>query len=107
MCQQGKRYKIIARTLNVPKGTVGSIVRKFKATHLVATQPGRGKKQKISATATRFLRRKVDKNPRVTAKELQEDLLRAGTEVFIDTVRRTLHDTRLRARAPRRILLLN
>ena len=60
--KQGKGYKKIAKALNVPRDTVGSIVRKFKVEGTVATLPGRGRKRKLSAAATRFLRRQVVKN---------------------------------------------
>uniref|UniRef100_A0A3Q3GZ77 Oxysterol-binding protein n=1 Tax=Labrus bergylta TaxID=56723 RepID=A0A3Q3GZ77_9LABR len=55
--KQGKGYKKIAKALNVPSDTVGSIVRKFKATGTVAILPGRGRKRKLSMVAIRFLRR--------------------------------------------------
>ena len=32
----------------------------------------------------------MDKNPRLTAKDLKEDLAEGGTDVSVDTVRRTL-----------------
>ena len=79
--KQGKGYKKIAKALNVPRDTVGSIVRKFKVEGTVATLPGRGRKRKLSVAATRFLRRQVVKNLRVTAKHMQQDLVAAGTEV--------------------------
>ena len=61
--KQGNGYKKIAKALNVPRDTVGSIVRKFKVKGTVATLPGCGRKRKISKAATRFLRRQVVKNP--------------------------------------------
>jgi len=81
----------MAKALNVPRDTVGSIVCKFKVEGTVVTRPGRGRKRKPSAAATRFLRRQVVENPRVTAKHLQQDLVAAGTEVSVCTVRRTLN----------------
>ena len=104
--KQGKGYKKIAKALNVPRDTVGSIVRKFKVEGTVATLPGRGRKRKLSAAATRFLRRQVVKNPRVTAKHLQQDLVAAGTEVSVCTVRRILNTEGFHARTPRRTPLL-
>ena len=61
--KQGKGYKKLAKALNVPRDTDGSIVCKFKVEGTVATLPGRGRKKKLSAAATRFLRRQVVKNP--------------------------------------------
>ena len=104
--KQGKGYKTIANALNVPKSTVLSIVHKFRSKGTVATLPGRGRKKKISAASTRFLRRQVVKNPRLTAKDLQQDLAAAGTSVSTATVRRTLNAEGLHARTPRRTPLL-
>lgn len=104
--KKGNGYKKISKLLNVPRDTIGSIIRKFKATGTVATQPGRGRKKKLSAATTRFLRRQVDKNPRITAKDLRHVLAEEGTDVSVDTVRRTLHAEGFNARTPRRTPLL-
>jgi transposase len=60
--KKGDGYKKISKLLNVSNDTVGSIIRKFKATGTVATQHGRGQKQKLSAAIEKFLRRQVDRN---------------------------------------------
>lgn len=99
--KQGNGYKKISKLLNVAISTIGSIIRKFKAKGTVATQHGRGRKKKLSKATARFLRRQVDKNPRLTAKDLQEDLAAEGTDVSTTTVRRTLHSEGLHARTPR------
>ena len=72
----------------------------------VATLPGRGRRSKLLSTARRFLRRQIEKNPRVTAKDLHKDLAAAGIEVSIRTVRRRLHAEGFHARTPRRTPLL-
>ena len=46
------------------------------------------------------------KNPRVTEKHLQQDLVAAGTEVSVRTVRRILNSKGFHARTPRRTPLL-
>ena len=40
----------MAKALNVPRDTVGSIVRKFKVEGTLATLPGCGRKRKLSAS---------------------------------------------------------
>ena len=72
----------------------------------MAALPGRGRRKKLSSTARRFLRRQIEKNPRVTAKELQKDLAATGIEVSVHTARRTLHAEGFHARTPRRTPLL-
>jgi len=61
---------------------------KFKGT--VCTLPGRGRKRKLSTDATRFLRMQIQKIPRVTAKDLLQDLMARGTEVSACIERRIL-----------------
>ncbi|KAI4876537.1 hypothetical protein NFI96_002225 [Prochilodus magdalenae] len=99
-------YKKIAKLLNIPRDTIGSIIRKFKLKGTVETLPGRGRKKILTATAVRYLKRNVEKNPRVTAKELKKDLSDVGTEVSAQTIRRALHNEELHARTPRRTPLL-
>ena len=72
----------------------------------MATLPGHGRKRKLSAAATRVLRRQVVKNPRVIAKHLQQDLVAAGTEVLVPTVRCILNAKGLHDQTPRRTPLL-
>ncbi|KAI4904395.1 hypothetical protein NFI96_007379 [Prochilodus magdalenae] len=104
--KNGNGYKKIAKLLNIPRDTIGSIIRKFKLKGTVETLPGRGRKKILTATAVRYLKRNVEKNPRVTAKELKKDLSDVGTEVSAQTIRRALHNEDLHARTPRRTPLL-
>ncbi|KAF7653672.1 hypothetical protein LDENG_00080200 [Lucifuga dentata] len=101
---QGNGYNKIANALNVPRDTVGSTVHKFKVKGTLATLPEHGRKRKLSTAATRFLQ--VVKNPRVTAKDLQQDLVAAGTKVSICTVRHILKVEGLYGQTPRRTPLL-
>lgn len=100
--KQGYGYKKMAKRLNISRDTIGSIVRKFKAKGTVETLPGRGRKRLLSATAVRYLRRKVEKNPRVTAEELRQDMSKGGIQVSAQTIRRTLRNDGFHARTPRR-----
>ncbi|XP_041472621.1 uncharacterized protein LOC121421887 [Lytechinus variegatus] len=95
-------YKKTSKLLNVPiySDTVGSINRKFRATGATDTKNGRGRKRKFSAAAARFMRRQVDKNPKVYSKGAEGGPAKGGTEVSVDTVHQTLHAEGLRARIP-------
>ncbi|KAF7645443.1 hypothetical protein LDENG_00204490, partial [Lucifuga dentata] len=104
--KQGNGYKKIAKALNVPRDKAGSIVRKFKVKGTLTTLPGCNRKRKLSTAATRFLRRQVVKNPRVTAKDLQQDLVAAGSKVSVCTVRCILNAEGLHDQTPRRTPLL-
>uniref|UniRef100_A0A8C5WKK4 Transposase Tc1-like domain-containing protein n=1 Tax=Leptobrachium leishanense TaxID=445787 RepID=A0A8C5WKK4_9ANUR len=73
----------------------------------VETLPGRGRKKMLTSTAVCYLKRRVEKSPRVTAEELRKDLSDVGTEVSAQTIRRTLRNEGLHARTPRRTPLLS
>ncbi|KAI5615219.1 hypothetical protein C0J50_8776 [Silurus asotus] len=105
--RKGNGYKKIAKMLNIPRDTIGSIIRKFKAKGTVETLPGRGRKKMLTSTAVRYLKRRVEKSPCVTAEELRKDLSDVGTEVSAQTIRRTLRNEGLHARTPRRTPLLS
>uniref|UniRef100_A0A8C5PJ22 Transposase n=1 Tax=Leptobrachium leishanense TaxID=445787 RepID=A0A8C5PJ22_9ANUR len=105
--RKGDGYKKISKMLNIPRETIGSIIRKFKAKGTVETLPGRGRKKMLTSTAVRYLKRRVEKSPRVTAEELRKDLSDVGTEVSAQTIRRTLRNEGLHARTPRRTPLLS
>uniref|UniRef100_A0A8C5Q6X8 Transposase n=1 Tax=Leptobrachium leishanense TaxID=445787 RepID=A0A8C5Q6X8_9ANUR len=99
--RKGNGYKKIAKMLNIPRETIESIICKFKAKGTVETLPGRGRKKMLTLTAVRYLKRRVEKSPRVTAEELRKDLSDVGTEVSAQTIRRTLRNEGLHARTPR------
>uniref|UniRef100_A0A8C5QDF1 Transposase n=1 Tax=Leptobrachium leishanense TaxID=445787 RepID=A0A8C5QDF1_9ANUR len=61
----------------------------------------------LTSTAVRYLKRRVEKSPRVTAEELRKDLSDVGTEVSAQTIRRTLRNEGLHARTPRHTPLLS
>uniref|UniRef100_A0A8C5PMV6 Transposase n=1 Tax=Leptobrachium leishanense TaxID=445787 RepID=A0A8C5PMV6_9ANUR len=105
--RKGNGYKKIAKKLNILRETIGSIIRKFKAKGTVETLPGHGRKKMLTSTAVRYLKRRVEKSPRVTAEELRKDLSDVGTEVSAQTIRRTLRNEGLHARTPRRTPLLS
>ena len=63
-------------------------------------------KPKISSRALSNLVRTTKRNPRVTARHLQDDLMKAGTSVSVATIRRALNKQGLHGRTPRRTPLL-
>uniref|UniRef100_A0A8C5M1X5 Transposase n=1 Tax=Leptobrachium leishanense TaxID=445787 RepID=A0A8C5M1X5_9ANUR len=104
--RKGNGYKKIAKMLNIPRETIGSIICKFKAKGTVETLPGRARNKMLTSTALRYLKRRVEKSPRVT-EERRKDLSDVGTEVSAQTILRTLRNEGLHARTPRRTPLLS
>lgn len=103
---KGLGYKKISKIFNIPRDTIGSIIRKFKTYGTAANLPGRGRKPTISSRALSNLVRTAKKTPRVTARQLQDDLMKAGTSASVATIRRALNKQGLHGRTPRRTPLL-
>lgn len=103
---KGKGYKTISKQLDVPVTTVANIIKKFKVHGTVANLPGHGRKRKIDPRVNRRIVRMVEKEPRITAKEIQAELQGEGTSVSDRTIRRFLSESGLHGRRPRRTPLL-
>ncbi|XP_057682274.1 uncharacterized protein LOC130909609 [Corythoichthys intestinalis] len=89
---QSQGYKSIAKDLNVPVSTVRSIIVKCKAHGTVANLPRCGRKRIIDEKFQRKIARMVDKEPRLTSKQVQAALQSEGTTVSTRTIRRLLKE---------------
>ncbi len=99
---QSQDYKSISRDLNVPVSTVRNIIKRFT----VANLPGHGRKSKINEKLQQRIVQMVDKEPRLTSKQIQADLQTQGTTVSARTIRRHLNEKGCYGRRPRRTPLL-
>ena len=79
----GEGYKKISKHLSIPISTIVSIIKKYK-TH--GTLPQSGRKKVLSPRTSRRIVRKVNNNPRLTAKDIQSELAASGTGVSISTI---------------------
>ncbi len=98
---QSQGYKSISRDLNVPVSTVRNIIKRFTAHGTVANLPGRGRKSKINEKLQQRIVRMVDKEHRLTFKQIQADLQTQGTTVSAHTIRRHLNEKGRYGRRPR------
>ncbi len=89
---QSQGYKSISRDLNVPVSTVRNIIKRFTAHGTVAYLPGRGRKSKINEKLQQRIVRMVDKEPRLTSKQIQADLQTQGTTVSARIIRHRLNE---------------
>ncbi|KAI4888766.1 hypothetical protein NFI96_007999, partial [Prochilodus magdalenae] len=101
----GKGYKTLPKELGLPVSTIGSIIRKWKAYGASVNRPGQP--FKVSSRAEARLVRTVKADPRITRRELQEDLMAVGTLVSIHTMSNVLHRNGLRSRRARKVPLLS
>jgi len=102
----GNGYKKISKMLHVPISTIRSIIKKKMETGTVENVGLRGRKRKLDEKLRRRVIRDVAKNPMTTVKNLQQSIKDAGTDVSLQTIRRTLHDNGYKARRPRKTPLL-
>uniref|UniRef100_A0AAZ3S725 Transposase Tc1-like domain-containing protein n=1 Tax=Oncorhynchus tshawytscha TaxID=74940 RepID=A0AAZ3S725_ONCTS len=89
--KSGSSLGAISKHLKVPRSSVQTIVRKYK--HHGTTQPSylSGRRRILSPRDERTFVRKVQINPRTTAKALVKMLEEMGTKVSISTVKRILY----------------
>uniref|UniRef100_A0A803K466 Transposase Tc1-like domain-containing protein n=1 Tax=Xenopus tropicalis TaxID=8364 RepID=A0A803K466_XENTR len=98
MHKLGKGYKTISQTLDVPLGTVGSIIRKWKIYQTTQTLPRKGRPSKLSTQTRRRIVQEATERPTITLKELQSSVAETGVKVHQSTISRALHNTGLGAR---------
>ncbi len=67
-------------------------IKRFTAHGTVANLPGRGRERYINEKLHRRIVRIVDKEPRLTSKQIQYDLQTHGTTVSSHTIRRHLNE---------------
>ena len=70
----GEGYKKLSMSLNIPWGTVRSIIVKWKQFCTTKTLPRSGRPSKVSSRGLRKLLREVTVRPKITLKELQRSL---------------------------------
>ncbi|CAJ0941342.1 unnamed protein product [Ranitomeya imitator] len=104
--EQSQGYKSVSKDLNVPVSTVRSVIKKCKAHGTVANLPRCGRKRKMDKTFQRKIVRMLDKEPRLTSKQVQAALQSEGTTVSTRTIRRHLNEKGLYGRRPRKTPLL-
>uniref|UniRef100_A0A8C8EI81 Transposase Tc1-like domain-containing protein n=1 Tax=Oncorhynchus tshawytscha TaxID=74940 RepID=A0A8C8EI81_ONCTS len=104
--KSGSSLGAISKCLKVPRSSVQTIVRKYQ--HHGTTQPSycSGRRCVLSPRDERTLVRKVQINPRTTAKDLLKRLEEMGTKVSISTVKRVLYRHNLKGLSARKKPLL-
>ena len=105
-CRPPQVWFILGSNFQMPRLSVETIVHKYK--HHGTTQPSyrSGRRRVLSPRDKRTLVRKVQINPRTTAKDLVKMLEETGTKVSIATVKRILYRHNLKGRSARKKPLL-
>jgi len=100
----GSGYKKISEQLGFHISTVRKIISKWKECKSTKNLPRMGRPPKISNRTGRKLVQEATKNPRVTSRDLQEQLAESGMHVHTLTICRHLNEDGLSARVPRKSL---
>ncbi|CAJ0929308.1 unnamed protein product [Ranitomeya imitator] len=90
--EQSQGYKSISKDLNVPVSTVRSVIKKFKEHGTVANLPRYGRKRKIDKRFQRKFVQMLDKESRLTSKQVQASLQSEGTTVSTCTIHQRLNE---------------
>uniref|UniRef100_A0AAZ3NZK2 Transposase Tc1-like domain-containing protein n=1 Tax=Oncorhynchus tshawytscha TaxID=74940 RepID=A0AAZ3NZK2_ONCTS len=104
--KSGSSLGAISKCLKVPCSSGQTIVRKYK--HHGTTQPSyrSGRRRVLPPRDERTLSRKVQINPKTTAKDLVKMLEKTGTKVSISTVKQVLYRHNMKGRSARKKPLL-
>ena len=87
--RSGLGYKKISKTLNIPRSTIKSIIKKWKEYGTITNLPREGRPSKLMDQARRALIREATKRPNITLKELQSSTAEIGVSVHRTTLSRT------------------
>ena len=94
----GLGYKKISETLNIPRSTIKSMIKKWKEYGTTTNLPREGRPPKLTDQARRALIREATKRP----KELQSSTAEIGVSVHRTILSRTRHRAGLYERVSRK-----
>ena len=94
--------KKISETLNIPRSTIKSIIKKWKEYGTTTNLLREGRPPKLMDQAWRALITKATKRPNITLNELQSSTVEIGVSVHRTTLSRTLHRAGLYRRVARK-----
>ena len=104
--KSGSSLRAIYKRLKIPRSSVQTILDKYKHHGTMQSSYRSRGRRVLSPRDERTLVRKVQINPRTTAKDLVKMLEEIGTKVSISTVKRVLYRHNLKGRSARKKPLL-
>ena len=100
--RSGDAYKNITKALNIPRSTVKTIIKKWKAYGTTKTLPSSGRPSKLDDQTRRRLTGEATKWPMATLKELHAFMAKTGHCVHVTTIFQALPKFGLYGRVARR-----
>lgn len=104
--EAGKGYRKLSEQFKIPISTIQSIIKKWKEQGSVSNKPRTGAPKKINPRACSKLVRIAKCNPRVTRKELVEEMSSIGVNVTKQTITNVMKSKGLRRCQARKVPLL-
>lgn len=99
---KGISIRQIGKTLNIPKSTVGDIIKRYQREDRIDSIKQKGQPEKLSVRDKRFLVRTVQSNPKISAPKLATMLYtRNKQSICAKTVRKVLKDSGYNSRVAR------
>lgn len=102
-----KNYRQVAKLFKISVKGVRKIIKKSIETRTLADRPRSGRPRVTTTQENLLIVRLCKKNPEILVKEIQEQLQNAGSMVSQTTIRRRLHDAKLRGYVARKKPLLS
>lgn len=105
---ENKSFGEIAKLLYLSKSTVHNIFNNYKKSSSVESKPRTGRPKKLNRRDISFIRKEVDRNPKVHATKLAQDIAeRSKIVVHPRTVTRALNNEGFHCRTPRKKPLIS
>lgn len=103
-----KSFGEISKLLNLSKSTVHTIFNNFKQSSCFESKPRSGRPKKLNRREVSFIRNEVEKNPKIHATSLAQELAeRSQIVVHPRTITRALNNEGYRCRIPRKKPLIS
>ncbi len=99
---KGKSGNEISKLFNIPRSTVYDILRRFERENRIESLKQNGAPEKLTEIEKRFIRKEIEKNPKVSGPKLATALLeRTGKTITAQTVRNTIKSMGYNSRTAR------
>jgi transposase len=90
---KGQSERKISKDFQIPRSTVGLIIRRFKNQDRLENKPRTGRNPLLNKYEKRWIMRKVKKDPKISAPKLATELfIHCGKNVNPETIRKTIRE---------------
>lgn len=105
--ERGLSYEKIAKDIGSTNATVCRLIQKYEKTKTIARKPGSGRPRKTTEATDRLILRQVKADPRLTVREIKENLNNVGIDLSETTIRKRIWESGLSGRRSRKVPLIS